>query len=228
VRSLDEVVALSRPGLDEDIIAAAANNLGNIHRRRGQYDLALESFQRSLVFNQAPGREAQLGRTLNNIGAVHQQRGDFRMAVDYFLQSLVIKERVGQPDELISTLGNIGGVYALQGNRPQAIEAHAKVNTYHLTLFAKFVERLRSTPDGDGSLLDQSLILYGSGMGNGNVHSADLLPTLLVGGAAGSVKGGRHIVGGTLTPNADLLISMAETFGVELEHFGGNKGRIPL
>jgi hypothetical protein len=65
-------------------------------------------------------------------------------------------------------------------------------------------------------------------MGNGNVHSADLLPTLLVGGAAGSVKGGRHIVGGPLTPNADLLISMAEKFGVELEHFGGNKGRIPL
>ena len=63
-------------------------------------------------------------------------------------------------------------------------------------------------------------------MGNGNVHSADLLPTLLVGGAAGTVKGGRHIVGGTLTPNADLLISMAETFGVELEQFGGNKGRI--
>jgi hypothetical protein len=65
-------------------------------------------------------------------------------------------------------------------------------------------------------------------MGNGNVHSADLLPTLLVGGAAGSVKGGRHIVAGQLTPNADLLISMAEKFGVELEHFGGNKGRIPL
>jgi hypothetical protein len=114
------------------------------------------------------------------------------------------------------------------GNRPPAIEAHAKVNTYHLMLFAKFVEQLRSTADGDGSLLDQSLILYGSGMGNGNVHSADLLPTLLVGGAAGSVKGGRHIVGGPLTPNADLLISMAEKFGVELEHFGGNKGRIPL
>jgi hypothetical protein len=114
------------------------------------------------------------------------------------------------------------------GNRPPAIEAHAKVNTYHLMLFAKFIERLRSTPDGDRSLLDQSLILYGSGMGNGNVHSADLLPTLLVGGAAGSVKGGRHIVGGTLTPNADLLISMAEKFDIGLEHFGGNKGRIPL
>jgi Protein of unknown function (DUF1552) len=114
------------------------------------------------------------------------------------------------------------------GNRPAAIEGHAKVNTYHLTLFAKFIERLQETPDGDSSLLDQSLILYGSGMGNGNVHSADLLPTLLVGSAAGSVKGGRHIVGGTLTPNADLLISMAEKFDVPLDHFGGNKGRIPL
>ena len=114
------------------------------------------------------------------------------------------------------------------GNRPPAIEAHATVNTYHLTLFAKFIERLKATPDGDGSLLDQSLILYGSGMGNGNVHSADLLPTLVVGGAAGSVKGGRHIVGGPLTPNADLLISMAEKFDIGLDHFGGNKGRIPL
>ena len=80
------------------------------------------------------------------------------------------------------------------GNQPPAIEAHAKVNTYHMTLFAKFLERLRSTPDGDGSLLDHSLILYGSGMGNGNVHAADPLPTLLVGGAAGIVKGNRHIV----------------------------------
>ena len=114
------------------------------------------------------------------------------------------------------------------GNRPPAIEGHAKVNTYHLMLFAKFIERLRSTPDGDGSLLDHSLILYGSGMGNGNVHSADLLPTLLVGGAAGSVKGGRHIVAGALTPNADLLISMAERFDIGLERFGGNTGRISL
>ena len=114
------------------------------------------------------------------------------------------------------------------GNRPQAIEAHATVNIYHLTLFARFIERLKATPDGDGSLLDHSLILYGSGMGNGNVHSADLLPTLLVGSAAGSVKGNRHIVAGTLTPNADLLVSMAGAFDVELDRFGGSGGRIPL
>jgi hypothetical protein len=114
------------------------------------------------------------------------------------------------------------------GNRPQAIEGHAAVNTYHLTLFAQFIERLKATPDGDGSLLDHSLILYGSGMGNGNVHSADMLPTLLVGSAAGAVAGNRHIVAGELTPNADLLISVAEKFDIGLEKFGGNTGRISL
>jgi hypothetical protein len=114
------------------------------------------------------------------------------------------------------------------GNRPAAIEMHAKVNTYHLSLFAQFVERLKATEDGDGSLLDHSLLFYGSGMGNGNVHSADLLPSLLVGSAAGTVKGNRHIVANPLTPNADLLISIAETYGIELEKFGGNKGRVSL
>ena len=80
------------------------------------------------------------------------------------------------------------------GNKPERIEAHAKVNLYHAGLLAGFLERLQKTADGDGSLLDHSLILYGSGMGNGNVHAADHLPTLLVGGGAGSVKGNRHIV----------------------------------
>ena len=114
------------------------------------------------------------------------------------------------------------------GNRPPAIEMHAKVNTYHLSLFAQFVERLKATEDGDGSLLDHSLILYGSGMGNGNVHSPEQLPTLLVGSATGAVKGNRHIVAGTLTPNADLLLSIAETYGIELPEFGDSKGRISL
>ncbi len=114
------------------------------------------------------------------------------------------------------------------GNRPGAIEAHATVNTYHVELFGRFIERLRSTEDGDGSLLDHSLIFYGSGMGNGNAHSPDLLPSLLVGSCGGTVQGNRHIVADKLTPNANLLVSMAEKFGVELESFGGSKGRISL
>jgi hypothetical protein len=114
------------------------------------------------------------------------------------------------------------------GNRPAAIEAHATVNTYHVKLFARFVERLHAVADGDGSLLDHSLVFYGSGMGNGNVHSADLLPSLLAGSCAGALKGNRHIVAGTLTPNADLLVSIAEKFDIGLEAFGASKGRVSL
>ena len=114
------------------------------------------------------------------------------------------------------------------GNKQPQIEAHAKVNLYHAGLLAGFLERLASTKDGDGSLLDHSLILYGSGMGNGNVHAADHLPTLLVGGAAGGVKGNRHIVAPELTPNGNLLVSVAETFGVKMDSFGSSTGRIAL
>jgi hypothetical protein len=114
------------------------------------------------------------------------------------------------------------------GNKPDMIEAHAKVNLYHAGLFAGFVQRLASTKDGDGSLLDHSLILYGSGMGNGNLHAADHLPTLLVGGCAGAVKGNRHIVAPELTPNGNLLVSVAEKFGVHMDSFGSSTGRIAL
>ena len=94
------------------------------------------------------------------------------------------------------------------GNRPAAIEGHAKLNAYHVGMFAKFVERLRSTPDGDGSLLDHSLLVYGSGMSDGNGHTGSPLPHVLVGGATGRMKGNRHIVTPENTPMANLLLAV--------------------
>lgn len=114
------------------------------------------------------------------------------------------------------------------GNKAPQIDAHATVNTYHVSLFARFLERLRATPDGDGSLLDNSLILYGSGMGNGNVHAPEQLPTILVGSCGGRVKGDRHIVAEEKTPNANLLLSITEQFGLEMERFGVSTNRISL
>jgi len=114
------------------------------------------------------------------------------------------------------------------GNKPEWIEAHTKVNLYHAQLFAKFLDRLRKTADGDGTLLDHSLLLYGSGMGNGNVHAADHLPTMLVGGAAGAMKGNRHIVAPERTPNGNMLISVAEKMGVNMDSFGSSTGRVAL
>jgi hypothetical protein len=113
-------------------------------------------------------------------------------------------------------------------NKPETIAGHARVNTYHVGLFGKFLQRLRDTPDGDGTLLDHSLFLYGSGMGNGNVHEADHLPTLLVGGSGGRILGHRHIVAPPSTPNANLLLSLAEHFDAPVDSFGVSSSRIDL
>jgi len=114
------------------------------------------------------------------------------------------------------------------GNRPGAIEAHATVNTYHVKLFAGFIERLRSTPDGYGSLLDHSLILYGSGMSDGNGHTGGPLPHLVVGRAGGRVKGNRHLTPAQGTPMANLLLTLAQLNGVEQDTFGVSRGTIDL
>jgi hypothetical protein len=114
------------------------------------------------------------------------------------------------------------------GNRPAAIEGHAKLNTYHVSMLAKFLERLQSTPDGDGSLLDHSVILYGSGMSDGNGHTGSPLPHVVVGKGAGRIKGNRHISAPEGTPMANLLLAISQKFGVEHDRFGVSRGAIDL
>ncbi|HZF29096.1 MAG TPA: DUF1552 domain-containing protein [Gammaproteobacteria bacterium] len=113
-------------------------------------------------------------------------------------------------------------------NKPEAQQKYAKINAYHLGLLADFVERLRATRDGDGSLLDHSLLLYGSGMGNGNVHDHRKLPIMLAGGAAGRLQGGRHIANPDPTPMANLIASLGDVAGVELDGLENATGRVAL
>jgi len=110
------------------------------------------------------------------------------------------------------------------GNDVQKIAQNVKVNTYHATLFAKFLEKLRSTPDGDGSLLDHSLIVYGGGMGNPNPHASDPLPVVAIGGAVGA--GHRHVQLATRTPVGNLWLSIASKYGSAIETFGDSTGRV--
>jgi len=114
------------------------------------------------------------------------------------------------------------------GNNAERIADHAKVNVYHAGLLAKFLDRLRSTADGDGSLLDHSIIVYGSGMSNGNGHTPYPLPHVVVGGGAGRIKGNRHIVAPEQSPNANLMLAIADKFGIELDRFGVSTGRVEL
>jgi Protein of unknown function (DUF1552) len=113
-------------------------------------------------------------------------------------------------------------------NVPEQIEKHAKINTYHVSLFAGFLDRLRKIPDGQGNLLDHSMILYGSGMSNGNVHSHDILPAVIAGGAAGRLQGNRHIKVPLMTPLSNVLVSMLDKAGVPTDHLGDSNGRVNL
>jgi hypothetical protein len=112
------------------------------------------------------------------------------------------------------------------GNDPEKIAKVAKINQFHVSLFAEFLARLKATPEANGSLLDHSLYLYGSGMGNPNVHDHTNLPIVVAGGAAGKMKGGRHIRYEKPTPLANLHLTLLDRVGVHLERFADSRGKV--
>ena len=114
------------------------------------------------------------------------------------------------------------------GNVPETIRKYGKINAYHLSLFGEFVETLRDTPDGDGSLLDHSLVMYGSGMGNGDKHDQNRIPIMLAGSAGGRLKGGRHIATADPTPLANLIAGLGRVAGVELGELENSTGVVEL
>ncbi len=112
------------------------------------------------------------------------------------------------------------------GNDPQKIEKIAKINQFHVSLFAGFLEKLKNTPEGNGTLLDHSLYLYGSGMGNPNVHDHTNLPILVAGGAAGGMRGGRHLQYEKPVPLANLHLTLLEKVGVPIDSFADSNGHV--
>jgi hypothetical protein len=112
------------------------------------------------------------------------------------------------------------------GNDPEKLGKLAKINAYHVSLFAYYVEKLKATPDGDGSLLDHSMIMLGSGMGNPDIHNHVNLPILVAGGGAGKMKGGRHIKYDEPTPLANLHLTLLDKVGIHLDSFADSKGRV--
>jgi len=110
------------------------------------------------------------------------------------------------------------------GNNPETMAKYAKIGTYHIAKMAEFVAKLKDTPDGDGSLLDHTLLYWGAGMSNGNVHDRKNAPALLVGGANGRMKGNRHLVADEKNeePTANLLLGIGRVAGVEVGSMGSS------
>ena len=112
------------------------------------------------------------------------------------------------------------------GNDPEKLAKMAKINTFHVSLFSDFLQRMKATPDGDGSLLDHSVYVYGSGMGNPSLHDHDNLPILVAGGAGTGLKGDRHIRYEKGTPLANLHLTLLDRVGVHLDSFMDSTGKI--
>jgi hypothetical protein len=125
--------------------------------------------------------------------------------------------------------GANGGFHGLShhAERRDTIAEYSKLNRYHVACMAYFTNKLKNTPDGDGTLLDHSLILYGTNMGNSNQHLHYDVPHILVGGASGQLKGGRHLAYPSKTvPTGNLLLSVLDMYGIHQESIGDSTGRL--
>src|SRR5215470_2295009 len=111
---------------------------------------------------------------------------------------------------------------------PELIAQMSKINRYHVQLFSQYVAKLRATPDGDGSLLDHTTILYGAGISNSQRHSGDNLPLMLVGGGSGTLRSGRHLVYKDKPMMANLLVTIMDKMDVPVDHVGGSTGKLSI
>ncbi len=108
------------------------------------------------------------------------------------------------------------------------MDSFALINRYHVQMLGYFLEKLHATPDGDGTLLDHTVVLYGSSMSNGNQHDHDPLPVLVAGGASGQLKGDRHLVLPAHTPMSNLMLSLLDKLGVHQDSFGDSTGKLEI
>lgn len=165
---------------------------------------------------------------------------DEHFKIMFDLQVLAFKADITRVTSMMYARDTSGAVYPQSGVRDgfhvashhsnvrANMDKYALINKYHVQLLAYFLEKLRATPDGDGSLLDHSLILYGSSMSNGNQHDHDPLPVLLAGGAAGKLKGGRHITFAPHTPMSNLLLAVLDKMGVQADRQGDSTGKLEV
>jgi hypothetical protein len=158
----------------------------------------------------------------------------------YDLQVLAWQTEITRISTFMMAKELSGAVYANSGVRDSFhilshhsnVEANkarfAVLNRYHVGLFAYLLDKLSKLPDGDGTLLDHSLVLYGSGMSDGNSHNHDPLPIVLAGGASGRLEGNRHLVQAEHTPMSNLLLAMLQKLGCPDERFGDSTGVVAL
>jgi hypothetical protein len=186
--------------------------------------------------------DAQLSRDLNlpdaPVGIPPAFEDHLKLMFD--LQVLAYKSEITRISTLMLARENSNAVYPGAGvregfhnashhsNERKNMDQFAVINQYHVKMLAYFLERLRATPDGDGTLLDHSMILYGSSLSDGNQHNFDPLPIVLAGGASGRLPGGRHVRHAPHTPMSNLLLTMLDKLGARVDAIGDSTGLLNI
>lgn len=165
---------------------------------------------------------------------------DTHMTVTYDLLHLAFQGDISRVFSFLTGHEASGRSYAFIGvkephhttshhkDTPETLDQYARINTYQATKLAEFIGKLESTPEGEGSLLDSTLLYFGAGMSNGPVHDRHNVPAVLLGGAGGRLEGNRHIEAKKDEPTANLLLSIADMMGSEIDSIGHSTGRIEI
>ena len=229
-RSLLDSIRDQVPSLEKDLPA------GDRRRLREYLDEVRE------IERRVKQVDATLSRNLDLPDAPTGIPADFEayLKLMFDLQVLAYKSEITRISTLMFARENSNAVYPATGirdgfhnashhsNERKNMDQFAVINRYHVTMLAYFLERLQATPDGDGTLLDHSLILYGSSLSDGNEHNFDPLPVVLAGGGSGRLKGGRHLRYAPHTPMSNLLLSMLHTVGARVDRIGDSTGPLEI
>ena len=241
--STDPAVRKARLAKDASLLDSVAERAGDLSRELGQRDQAKLSQYLDAVRDierRIQMAEAQSDRELP---VVEQPAGvpgtvGEHAALMFDLMALAYETDLTRVATFMMGREITGRTYAEIGvadahhpishhqRDPVKLEKLTKINEYHVQLFSAFVDRLKNTEDGDGTMLDNSMIIYGAGMADSNAHGSEDLPILLAGGGAGT--GGRHVRYDENTPLANLHLSLLDRLGVPLERLGHSTGRLPL
>jgi hypothetical protein len=222
---MDQVASLQRelPASDRTRLGEYLDDVREIERR---IQKAENQIPANLKLPEAP------------VGVPESFDEHFKIMFD--LQVLAFRAEITRVATLMYARDTSGAVYPQSGirdgfhvashhsNNRANMDKFALINKYHVEMLAYFLDKLKSTPDGDGNLLDHSMVLYGSSMSNGNQHDHDPLPIVLAGGASGQLNGGRHMTYAPHTPMSNLLLSMLDKLGIQADKHGDSTGKLDI
>jgi hypothetical protein len=242
--STDPAVRRARAKADSSLLDSISQKVAQLQKRLGagdrakldEYFAAIRDVERRIQKAEAQNAEAVVPRMEHPGGVPDTFEDHANLMYDLFALAYqvdltrVITFMIGRESsgQTFPDLGIPESHHPLShhDNDPAKLAKLTTINTYHLTLFAKFLEKLRTTPDGDGSLLDHVAMIYGSGMSNGNGHDPLNLPILLVGGGSGFIKSGRSIRFPKDTPLANLHVTLLDKLGVSVERMFDSTGTL--